>query len=80
MTYLAAFLISAVYVGLKAAQQLNVVHGRFLAVWPTSLCLAAAEVHLVVLMVTQGSGLVFLPIGLGAATGCTIAMKLHKHA
>lgn len=72
------FLAATLYVGLRAAQQINVVKGRFLAIWPVSLGMAATDIFVVSSIVAHGWSAV-LPLGLGGATGCTISMALNAY-
>ena len=77
-TYLLAFAASFIFVGLKALQQLNVVHKAYRWIYPTSMCMAACELYLVTYMVSMGPGLYAVAsIGLGAGSGATLAMYLH---
>ena len=78
MTWLAAFLSSFLHVSLRAFQQLNVLHDRVAWVLPCSLLMGATEVFGVLLIVKSESFLVFIPLGLGGAAGCLLAMFLHR--
>lgn len=75
--WLAVFAASFALVGIKAAQQLNVMHHRLGAIWPTGLAFAVAE-FAVVVRVAKGEPWVILPLWLGGALGCTVSMVLHK--
>lgn len=79
MTYLLACFASFIFIGLKAGQQLNVVHGKYLAVFPTSMAMAVCEIFVMANVVAKGFDwyLVFA-VGMGGATGCVCAMWLHK--
>lgn len=77
MPYLTAFGASFVYVFLRAAQQLNVVHQRYWWVMPTSLLMGAGDMVLVSLIASNGISWIFLPIGIGSGFGAMAAMKLH---
>lgn len=77
MNLLLAFMVSFAFVALKAFQQLNVVHGQFGLVVPTSILMGAAEVYLVGAVVRDGFLLV-LPMGLGGGLGCIFSMLLHR--
>ena len=82
MSYALAFLVSLVYIFLKAAQQLHVMHMEFRRIMPTSLGMAACEIfilHTVIRSADSLAGLITLAvsIGLGAGIGCIFAMKLH---
>lgn len=65
------------YIGLKAFQQLNVVHEKYVWVVPISLSMAFCETFTTKLIV-ENSMWVFLPLGLGGGLGCIMAMLLHK--
>lgn len=78
MTWLLAFLISFVFVSAKAFQQLSVQHDRYLWIPPVSLVMALMEVCGIWLVVKSDSFLIFLPLGLGGASGCWLAMYLHR--
>lgn len=72
---------TALHIGLKSTQQLNVMHHRVWWVPPTSLCLASVEVYVVARVARSGWGLeVVLPVALGGATGCILAMEWHRRA
>lgn len=72
------FLASLLFVALKAFQQLNVQHDRRWWVLPTSILMAFAEVTLIVGVVKADSVWSAVPIGVGAASGCLIAMEVHR--
>lgn len=75
--WFAVFAASFLLVAVKAAQQLNVVHHRLLAIWPTGFVFACAE-FAVVVRVAKGDPWVILPLWLGGALGCTASMIAHK--
>lgn len=72
------FAASLVFVGLKSFQQLNVHYDKYLLILPTSLCMAFAEVTLIVGVVKSDSLWSAVPIGLGAGIGCITAMAFHR--
>lgn len=77
--YLLAFAASFIFVGLKALQQLNVVHKAYRWVYPCSFGMACCEIYLVGYMVSMGPGFAAVAsIGLGAGTGATLAMYFHS--
>jgi Na+/melibiose symporter-like transporter len=78
MKWLVLFSASFVYIGLKSFQQLNVQHGKYLLIVPTSLLMAFAEVTVVVGVVKADSIWAAVPIGCGAGLGCMIAMMTHR--
>jgi len=71
------FFYSLFYVGLKSFQQLNVQHGKYLLIAPTSLAMALLEVGVVLQIVHQKSWVTAIPLGCGAACGCMLAMLIH---
>ena len=72
-----AFLVSFVYIFLKAFQQLNVFHKEYKLVMPTSFAMAFCEVA-VIAFVVKTSLWVFVPIGLGGGLGCMTSMWVHS--
>lgn len=79
MTFLAAFFASFLFVGLKAAQQLNVVHDQYWLVVPTSVLMAVCEVYVVANIASLGWHVpLVLSVGLGSGLGCVASMFLHK--
>ena len=77
MIYLAAFLNSFCYVSARAFQQLNVQHDRYRWILPCSLLMGLMEVCGIWLVV-KSEFWVFIPLGLGGAAGCMVAMVIHK--
>ena len=71
-----AFFLNVTYIALKAFQQLNVMHNKYLWVFPISFSMALCEVLTTKLIVANGV-LVFIPIGLGGGLGCVFAMWMH---
>ena len=79
MTFLAAFVASFLFVGLKAAQQLNVVHDQYWLVVPTSVLMAVCEVYVVANIAHLGWHVsLVLSVGLGSGLGCVASMYLHR--
>jgi len=78
VTYVLAFLASFAFIALKAGQQLNVVHDKFLWVVPTSMLMAVCEVSVIANIARAGWGWIVLPIGLGSGLGAVFAMYLHR--
>ena len=76
--YAMAFLASATYVGLKAFQQLNVVHEKWAWVIQISFLMQVCEVFLVVQVSRAGFGWIVLATGAGSAVGCVVAMLIHR--
>lgn len=77
MNYLIAFIVSFVYIYLKAWQQINVIHQKYINVLPVSLMMALCEVSIIALVV-RDSLWMFIPIGLGGGLGCMLSMKINK--
>lgn len=86
MTYLLAFLVSALYIGLKATQQRQVQYAEYHKMPPVSLGMAYCEAF--VFSSYMGTATDLLPkfllataIGLGAACGSMLGTYLHvrKH-
>ena len=71
------FFYSMFYVGLKSFQQLNVQHGKYLLIAPTSLAMALLEVGVVLQIVHQKTWVTAIPLGCGAACGCMLAIFIH---
>lgn len=63
---------------LKAFQQQNVTHERYMWVMPTSFMLALFELGVILAAVKLGTLWAFVALGLGAGFGTICAMKLHK--
>ena len=66
------------YVMFRALQQLNVVHGHYVRIIPTSLAMGVGDVVLVLLIVKTQSLMMGLTNGVGGALGCYAAMYLTK--
>lgn len=77
-SFLLAFAASFAFIFLKAFQQLNVVHGQYLLVFPTSILMSACEVAVIAIVARQGWGWIILFTGSGAGFGCIAAMMVHK--
>lgn len=78
-TLIAAFVASFLFVGLKSAQQLNVVHDQYALVIPTSMLMAACEVYVVANVASAGwHWPLVLSVGFGSGLGCVASMLLHK--
>lgn len=78
METLILFGASAILVGVKSFQQLNVVNYLYKLILPTSLVFAVAEVTIILTIVDVGSFWVCIPIGFGGGLGAMISMFLHK--
>lgn len=73
MSYIIAFLVSFVYIYLKAWQQINVMQKRYKAVPVVAMLMALCEVTTVGLIVHTSFWL-FIPIGVGGTLGCLLSM------
>jgi hypothetical protein len=75
--FLLLALASFAFIGLRAFQQLNVMHHRIAWVVPTSGLMAITEVTILVNAVQQGWWS-WVPMFIGGSTGCVVSMLLHK--
>lgn len=73
MYFVTAFLVSFVYIYLKAWQQINVMQKRYKAVPLVAMLMALCEVTTIGLVVHTSFWL-FIPIGIGGALGCLLSM------
>jgi uncharacterized membrane protein YfcA len=78
MSYLVLFVTSLVFIALRAFQQLNVQHDRYLWVPPTTLGMALCEVTSIATIVKIGSWHAALPMAVGGVLGCWAAMYAHR--
>ena len=76
--YYQIFAATFIFVFVKAFQQLNVVGGHYWYVLPTSFLMAAAEVTIIINIVTLLTFWACVPMGLGGGTGAMLAMYIHK--
>lgn len=76
-TLILAFLVSTLYVGLRATQQLNVQSARYALVPIVSMAMAVADYWTINLVVKTGWEVV-LPVGLGGATGACLAIYVNQ--
>jgi hypothetical protein len=73
------FVVTFLYVGLKAMQQLNVVHERMVWVVCTSYGMAATEVYVTVQVVASGwQWATVAVLGTASACGCCISIFIHR--
>ena len=73
MYFITAFIVSFVYIYLKAWQQINVMQKRYKAVPVVAMLMALCEVTTIGLVVHTSFWL-FIPIGIGGALGCLLSM------
>ena len=71
-------LTSFFYIGLRAFQQLNVTHGRYLWVPPATASMAVMEILSVVTLVKSDSLWAAVPMTLGGVLGCWLAMYANS--
>lgn len=79
MSYVLAAGASFVFIFLRAFQQLNVVHNKYLAVMPTSFFMACCEVYIISAIAIKGwDPLLVLAVSLGGGSGCMVSMFIHQ--
>jgi len=76
--FILSFFANFVFIFLKAFQQLNVMHSKYLWVVPLSLCMATAELFVIVKVIEVGFGWIVVPVGLGGGLGAMLGMYLHQ--
>lgn len=79
MWYVMLFATSLAFIALRAFQQLNVQHDRFLWVPPTTACMAVCEVTSIGAIVKVASLWAAVPMAIGGVLGCWAAMWFHKY-
>lgn len=72
-----SFVITFIYIFLKASQQINVVKNRYLWVMPTSIGMGLCEVSMVLLVVRADTLLLGIATGVAGGLGCMLAMRCH---
>lgn len=75
--YIASFVVTFIYIFMKASQQINVVKCRYLWVFPTSIGMGLCEVSIVLLVVKADTLLMGLATGVAGGLGCLLAMRFH---
>lgn len=78
MSYFILFCTSLAFIALRAFQQLNVQHDRYLWVPPVTACMAVCEVLSITTLVKNGSLYAAIPMAFGGVLGCWFAMWFHK--
>ena len=76
--YITLFFTSLTFIALRAFQQLNVQHDRYLWVPPTTACMAVVEVLTITTVVKSGTLYAAVPMALGGVLGCWFSMYLHR--
>lgn len=78
MIYTTLLLTSLAFIALRAFQQLNVQHDRYLWVPPTTALMAVCEVTTITNIVHLKSLTAAMPMAVGGVLGCWFAMWLHR--
>lgn len=78
ISYFLAFVASFAFIFLRAWQQLNVVHSKYVLVLPTSFLMAACEVYVIANVALFGWGWLVFWVGLGGGLGSMLSMWLHS--
>lgn len=79
MSYLTLFCTSIAFIALRAFQQLNVQHDRYLWVPPVTALMAVCEVVSITTIVQHGALTAAVPLAIGGVLGCWLAMWFHKY-
>lgn len=72
------FFTSLAFIALRAFQQLNVQHDRYLWVPPTTAMMALCEVASITTIIKTPSLVMAVPMAFGGVIGCWFSMWLHK--
>lgn len=75
-SYLAAYAVSLLYVGLRSFQQLNVMHSQYWWIPPVSMSMAFADYFVINQMVNHPWDIA-IAIGAGGATGACLSVYWH---
>ena len=78
MMYVALFFSSLVSVAMRAFQQLNVQHGRYMWVPPVTVLMSVCEVLTVTAIIKASSLYAAIPLTFGGVLGCWFSMWMHK--
>ena len=78
MTYVALFFSSLVVIAMRAFQQLNVQHHRYMWVPPVTAMMTVCEVLTVTGIIKASSLYAAIPLTFGGVLGCWLSMWLHK--
>ena len=79
MMYITLFFTSLTFIALRAFQQLNVQHDRYLWIPPTTACMSIMEVLTITTVVKSGTLYAAAPMALGGVLGCWFSMWLHRY-
>jgi len=72
------FFTSLAFIALRAFQQLNVQHDRYLWVPPTTAMMALCEVASITTILKNPTLWAAVPMALGGVLGCWFSMYLHR--
>lgn len=72
------FITAFVNIAMRAFQQLNVQHGRYMWVPPATATMAVCEVLTITAVVKADSLWAVVPLTLGGIFGCWLSMWTHK--
>ena len=78
MMYIALFFSSLVFIAMRAFQQLNVQHHRYMWVPPVTALMAVCEVLTVTTIIAADSLYAAIPLTFGGVFGCWLSMWMHK--
>lgn len=78
MHYVILFFTSLLFIAMRAFQQLNVQHDRYLWVPPTTTLMAVCEVASITTIIQQATLLSAIPLAMGGVLGCWFSMWFHK--
>lgn len=78
MQFFVSACVTAIYVFLRALQQLNVIHGHYWRIPLVSLLMGVGDVAIVLLIVRADSLWIGVTNGVGGMAGCFAAMWLHQ--
>lgn len=73
------FFTSLFFIALRAFQQLNVQHDRFMWVPPTTMLMAVCEVLSITTLFQNPTLWSAVPMAAGGALGCWFSMWFHKY-
>lgn len=77
--YFALFVASLVFIAMRAFQQLNVQHHRYMWVPPVTAMMAVCEVLTITGIVKADSLYAVIPLTFGGVLGCWFSMWFHKY-
>jgi len=73
------FFTSLMFISLRAFQQLNVQHDRYMWVPPTTMMMAVCEVLSITTIFKNPTLWSAVPMALGGVLGCWFSMWFHKY-